>query len=220
MSPDAFSLVAPKTARAPVLCSLAMIVLVRTPDEASKLRRAIESTRGIADEVVLVIDDRSTPDAEAVGREFDAIMRRRKWSDSFSEARNAAAELCSGKWIVWLDADDYFVRPGALRRAMELDVSPDVITGDSLLENGEDGRPPQRLRRFVAHRRTPSIRWERRCHEELVGFRSRCDVGPIEIACCYRTRHAERLQRNARLLLLDDIEHPGSARNGGMLAAC
>lgn len=87
-----------------VLLSAAMIV----KDEAHNMEAALESVRGLVDEVV-VYDTGSTDDTVAVARAAGAVVRQGYWDDDFSRARNESFRMARGEWILLLDADDRLI---------------------------------------------------------------------------------------------------------------
>lgn len=85
---------------APVL-SVYLIVL----NEEQHLQRLLTAVRQFADEVI-VLDTGSTDDTVGIAQRNGAIVNHFNWCDDFAKARNAAMELCSGQYLMWLDADD------------------------------------------------------------------------------------------------------------------
>ncbi len=93
----------------PIL-SLAMIV----KNEAHRLGRCLDSVKGLADELV-VVDTGSTDGTVALAEAAGARIGHFKWCDDFAAARNEALRLCTGTWILVLDADER-LDPAALPR--------------------------------------------------------------------------------------------------------
>jgi len=81
-------------------------------DAEDHIARTVESVGTIADEVVLVLDSRTADSTEAFARKAAdrtntrLVLQSRAWTHDFAAARNASLELCSGKWVLFLDADD------------------------------------------------------------------------------------------------------------------
>jgi len=75
-----------------------------TLNEEKNLARALESARGVADEIV-VVDCGSTDRTHEIAREHKAKFLYRAWT-SFSDQRNFAASQSSCEWIYTLDADE------------------------------------------------------------------------------------------------------------------
>jgi tetratricopeptide (TPR) repeat protein len=81
--------------------SLAMIVF----NESSHLGHCLGSVQGLVDEII-VVDTGSTDGTVALALERGAKISHFPWCDDFSAARNESLKLCSGEWILLLDADE------------------------------------------------------------------------------------------------------------------
>ncbi len=75
-----------------------------TFNEEHDLPRALESLRGIADEIV-VLDSGSRDRTREIAEQRGAKVLVREWTN-FAEQKNAAAAAASYDWILSLDADD------------------------------------------------------------------------------------------------------------------
>ncbi|HTW99309.1 MAG TPA: glycosyltransferase [Acidimicrobiales bacterium] len=144
--------------------SLCMIV----KNEEEELALALDSARPIVDEMI-VYDTGSTDDTVSIARAHGARVVEGYWDDDFSRARNAALDLCSGTWILWLDADESaHGDPAAIRRALaaappEADgfsVPIEILEGNGLVGHGA----------FLALRlfRRLACRFEGRLHEQVL----------------------------------------------------
>ncbi len=91
-----------------VRLSLSMIVR----NEAERLGACLASVRGLVDEMI-VLDTGSTDATLAVATAAGARTGRFTWIDDFAAARNASLELCTGDWILILDADERLDPAGA-----------------------------------------------------------------------------------------------------------
>ncbi|MBQ3336228.1 MAG: glycosyltransferase family 2 protein, partial [Selenomonadaceae bacterium] len=72
------------------------------------LRRSLESLAKFVDEIV-VVDTGSTDSTIDVAKNFGAKIFHAPWQNDFSAPRNVALKEATGDWIVFLDADEYFV---------------------------------------------------------------------------------------------------------------
>jgi tetratricopeptide (TPR) repeat protein len=83
------------------LLSAAMIVR----DEASRLPECLQSIREVVDEIVIV-DTGSTDETVSIARSFGARVLVHRWDGDFAAARNAGLEMATGRWILYIDADE------------------------------------------------------------------------------------------------------------------
>jgi tetratricopeptide (TPR) repeat protein len=91
-----------------------------TKNEARCLAHCLESVRGLVDEVV-VVDTGSSDDTVAIAERSGARVGRFAWCDDFSAARNESLRLCTGDWVLVLDADEAVdaLDHGKIRRALD-----------------------------------------------------------------------------------------------------
>jgi glycosyltransferase involved in cell wall biosynthesis len=82
---------------------LSIAIIAR--DEARHIAGAIQSVSGLADEVVVLLDARTTDTTGAIARNLGAKVVIEVWRN-FSAQRNLALDLCTGDWIFFLDADE------------------------------------------------------------------------------------------------------------------
>ena len=84
--------------------TLAMLVLNPPLDRLALL---IEWMRPVVSETVIVVDDRTSPEAcETMAAWPGVQLVPFTWCDDFAEARNAALPHCHGDWILHLDPDE------------------------------------------------------------------------------------------------------------------
>lgn len=74
-------------------------------NEEKDLSRAITSVRGLADEVVVVVDSKTIDKTKEVAEHLGARTFVREF-DTFANQKNFAARLAKGDWILPLDADE------------------------------------------------------------------------------------------------------------------
>ena len=77
-------------------------------DAAQDLRRSLESLKGHVDEII-VVDTGSTDSTVAVAKKFGAKIFSTPWQDDFAAPRNIALRAAKGDWILFLDADEFFI---------------------------------------------------------------------------------------------------------------
>lgn|GEM_PF-1930631 len=83
------------------LVSLCMIV----KDEEVMLGDALDSVRGLADEII-VYDTGSSDSTVEIASARGATVIEGEWRDDFAWARNQTLNYAHGLWVLWIDADE------------------------------------------------------------------------------------------------------------------
>jgi tetratricopeptide (TPR) repeat protein len=120
--------------------TLTISLIVR--NEEQSLGRCLDSVQGLGDEIV-VVDTGSTDGTREVAASRGARVFDFPWCDDFAAARNETLRHATGRWVLWLDADEYFDE-GNRQKVRQLLVAVasgqwPVISGQSPV--GSDGRP-------------------------------------------------------------------------------
>ena len=97
--------------------SISLAVMVR--NDARRIKRCIESLRGMVDEAV-VLDTGSTDDTVAEAKAAGARVVEAAWDGSFSNGLNRLLPLIKTDWTLRLDSDEWFENDpaDALQEAM------------------------------------------------------------------------------------------------------
>jgi glycosyltransferase involved in cell wall biosynthesis len=110
-------------------------VLINTYNRAATLRACIDSAlaqTGPAKEI-LVVDDGSTDGSADLVRSYGAAVAYHPLPHrGLSRSRNAAIGLARGRWIAFLDSDDYYLYPQALadlRARFDEEPALDAVSG-------------------------------------------------------------------------------------------
>lgn len=155
-----------KVDRKPVRLSVSMIV----KNEEKFLAQCLASIKDVADEIV-VVDTGSTDRTVEIAESFGAKIDHFDWTGDFSEARNVSLDLCTGDWVLALDADEELVPESQdiLRTLIERPDDklhlylPKII---NLVDGSDiDGIEHFAPRLFPRH---PQIRWVGRIHEQIL----------------------------------------------------
>jgi len=83
------------------LVSLCMIV----KDEEAMLADALDSVRGLVDEII-VYDTGSSDATVEIARVHGATVIEGEWREDFAWARNQTLNYAHGLWVLWIDADE------------------------------------------------------------------------------------------------------------------
>lgn len=107
--------------------------------------RSISGQR-LDDVEIIVVDDGSTDGTAAICREYVAKERRarfiQKENAGVSAARNCGLDLAKGRYIAFVDADDWVAEDGLVQLLGRADASgADIVMGDYLIfDNGRTVR--------------------------------------------------------------------------------
>ncbi|SEH23478.1 glycosyltransferase family 2 protein [Selenomonas sp. KH1T6] len=192
-------------------------------DEEKNIGRWLQDMRQLADEII-VVDTGSRDRTAELARAGGARVYDFTWRDDFAAAKNFALSQATGKWVLFLDADEYF-SPESLPRVRPLleNLEADKRVGGVLCRwvnlDADDGfRERDAYLQMRVFRRRRDIRYEGCVHEAL-------RMPPVlearltrEIVICHTgyssSRVAAKLRRNERLL-----RHQIASRGGQPTAA-
>jgi glycosyltransferase involved in cell wall biosynthesis len=151
------------------LLSLSMIV----KNEEQNLADCLKSVEGVADEIV-ILDTGSTDSTIQIARSLGAKVYQQPWTGDFAEARNASLKECTGKWILYLDADERLHPDAKLHLRSMLASMPEEIGGivctitsphrqNSGIRDVHRGSYPRIFRNYGY----PNISFQGRVHEQI-----------------------------------------------------
>ena len=112
-------------------------------NEENNLKRSIDSLINAVDEIILV-DTGSTDRTIEIAEGYNAKILNYVWNDDFSTPRNLAIDNSNGDWIIFLDADEFFVKPEKLEKSIkkflnyEAIIIPrfDIDTNEEIINRG------------------------------------------------------------------------------------
>lgn len=194
--------------------SLTMIVR----NEEKNLADCLRPIADLFDEII-VVDTGSTERTKEIALQAGAKVFDFPWVDSFAAARNESLRHATGQWIFWMDADDRIDEDNC-RKLRELFarlphgqmVCYDMKVACVPQEEGDSPMVVDHVRLFPNH---PSIRWQYRVHEQILGA-VRSQGGTVEftdivirhVGYCDKVVHKRKGERNLRLLQMDNEVHP------------
>jgi (heptosyl)LPS beta-1,4-glucosyltransferase len=80
--------------------------IVIAKDEESNIKRCIESQLGCIDEIIILVDDKTSDNTFEVAKEYIGVKAEVvKWQ-GYSETKKYAVSLANNNWIFWIDADE------------------------------------------------------------------------------------------------------------------
>lgn len=77
-------------------------------NEAKNIARSIESYKDVVDEIIIV-DTGSTDNTVEICKSLGAKVLHFEWINDFAAAKNYALDHAKGEWVIFLDADEWFV---------------------------------------------------------------------------------------------------------------
>ncbi|MBR4152864.1 MAG: glycosyltransferase [Selenomonadaceae bacterium] len=176
------------------------------------LARSLESLKKYVDEII-VVDTGSTDSTVEVAKKFGAKIFHETWQDDFSTPRNVAIREAAGDWIVFLDADEYFVNNTAknLREVIKLaqkakaqGVSVNLLNVDA--DNGNKIINGSHVLRIFE--KAPNVRYVGKIHEEVYNGDKILNriTAPANLLTIYHTGYSSsiikaKLERNLKALL-------------------
>ena len=179
---------------------------------AEDLRRSLKSLAKYVDEIIIV-DTGSTDETIKVAQEFGAKILHETWQDDFSTPRNIALREATGDWIVFLDADAYFVDDTAknfrtvikmAQRAKQQGISVNLVNVDK--DNDNAIINSSYLLRIFEH--APNVHYVGKIHEEIYCGDEPLNraSAPANLLTIYHTGYStsitrSKAERNLKLLL-------------------
>ena len=116
-------------------------------NEEENLAKSLESLQDIVDEII-VLDTGSTDKTIDIARAYGAKIFHQDWQNNFALHRNYALQQAKGDWVIFLDADEYFVNSTGLDTYLQransfpaceglllplLNINPDTEDGQPVL---------------------------------------------------------------------------------------
>lgn len=145
---------------------LSACLIVR--DEERFLAQCLSSIKDLVDEIV-VVDTGSSDKTVEIAQSYGARIGHFEWSNDFAAARNAALDLATGDWVLWVDADEG-LRPEYHATIREALIRPhysgfNIPITNFMSDEGESDQyvhAPTRL-----FQRKPGVRFTGRIHEQI-----------------------------------------------------
>jgi glycosyltransferase involved in cell wall biosynthesis len=193
-------------------------------NEEKYLQGCLDSVRGIADEVVLV-DTGSTDRTLEIARNYGAKVFHFDWCNDFSAARNFALKNSTGRWVLYLDADERLTEKS--RPLLKKIIRQNLKAGYNCIVNSPDRMTgtPNYMRYQRLFLNSPDIEFRGTIHEQivesLVEKKYKIINADIEILHLGYNIPKEELQVKARRnldYLLKEIKARPSAYNAFQLA--
>jgi len=182
-------------------------------NEQDHLRTCLESIQGI-DEIVIV-DTGSSDNTISIAREYtDKVYHGEEylWQDDFAHSRNQSLGLCTGDWVLIIDADEV-LEEGGLEKLREA-ISKTSKTG--LYFNTVSASNHSQVHQSIRAFRRDSGKWMGKAHNYIVGV----STEKINVTVYYGYSNAHQLDPDRTLRILEKAckENPSLARERYYLA--
>ncbi len=200
---------------------ISLIMIVK--NEERVLGECLRSAMPFFTETV-VVDTGSSDKTVGIAEELGAKTFYFPWTESFAEARNESLKHATGRWILWLDADDTLsLEAGEALQQLALDAPPEVmafvvpvqfVDGDGM----PGGTRVDHVKLFRSH---PDLKFEGRIHEQILpslretfgesGVVARGPEAAVVLHSGYDTSpegQAKKRARDATILALELAERP------------
>jgi glycosyltransferase involved in cell wall biosynthesis len=105
--------------------SLSAILIAK--DEERDLPGCLDSLKGLATEIVIVVSEDTTDRTEAIARDAGAKVIRRTFDD-YTRQRQASLDAATGDWCLWIDPDER-VTPALAEEIRSVLREPPASTG-------------------------------------------------------------------------------------------
>ena len=142
-------------------------------NEEENLPRSIDSLKNVVDELI-VVDTGSSDRTIEIANSYGAKVIETKWQDDFSTPRNIAIDNATGDWIIFLDADEYFITPKKVRSAIEKLSSKDVILNQRInIDESKGNREISRDWNPRIFKNVNYLRYRGLIHENITDIRGK-----------------------------------------------
>ncbi|MFP7492368.1 glycosyltransferase family 2 protein [Terribacillus saccharophilus] len=193
--------------------SLCMI----TKDEETVLNRCLDSVKGLVDEIIIA-DTGSTDRTKEIAAAYTELVYDFEWVNDFSAARNFAQSKASGKWIIYLDADEYVDEENfkdvvnKLKNMDDDQADAFMVTQVNFL--GDFGEGVTHTTTIRIYKNLSSINFYRKVHEQLQMENGKLRVDALNLSVYhsgYLARTLKAKDKNARNTPLINRELKGKA---------
>lgn len=94
--------------------SLALVMIVK--NEAKGLEAAVNSVKDFCDEIIILVDSKSTDATHEIAKRIATVCHLFDWQDDFSKTRNLAAECAKSDWIIYIDGHELVKNPENIKK--------------------------------------------------------------------------------------------------------
>jgi glycosyltransferase involved in cell wall biosynthesis len=159
-------------------------------NEEADIERVLKSFRGVADEIVIGVDDQSTDRTREIATWYADKVFDFTWEKSFSKARNACMDQCTGDWIFMSEGHEHL--HSGVDALLRLDEIPSFI---DVVEVKRESRGC--LWQFPwLSRNKPEIRYTNDVHNVLSGYDPKRVAQAHQIHTWHERAENKEIERN------------------------
>lgn len=196
------------------LLSLCMIV----KNEEKFLKRCLDSIADLVDEIIIT-DTGSTDRTKEIAYQYTDKVYDFTWTNDFAAARNHGIQHAVGRWILWLDADEYVQNNNKenLRNLLLSlnDSEPTAVTVPILnfIGNSLENRfiESTAARIFLNHQ---DIMFTRPIHEQVTCMNGQLKYFNTDF-CIFHTGYTQEIRKekdksNRNMSIFENMKHKGT----------
>ncbi|MBR1858040.1 MAG: glycosyltransferase family 2 protein [Selenomonadaceae bacterium] len=197
-------------------------------NESKNLPRSIDSLKTQVDEII-VVDTGSTDNTIEIAKNYGAKVIETEWQNDFSTPRNLAIDNATGDWIIFLDADEFFVSPKKVRRAVEnLSDNETILIPRINIDEENGGNELSKDWCLRIFKNTDYLRYRGLIHENITNINDETKLSYVfgsDDLAIYHTGYGlqiinSKLYRNLELIELEIKKYGRKPQHDMALADC
>lgn len=149
---------------------MGITALTIVKNEENNIARSINSYKEAVDEIIIV-DTGSTDNTVEICKKLGCKVFYYDWNNNFAEARNFALSKANNEWILFLDADEYFMNPltGDFKKCI-IELENNNVNMVKILTYNIDSITKERLHTAYGLKlfKKKGVKYKRPIHEALV----------------------------------------------------
>ncbi|MGE6631686.1 tetratricopeptide repeat-containing glycosyltransferase family 2 protein [Bacillus sp. NPDC077027] len=167
------------------MISISVCMIVKNEEEV--LDDCLSSIQDIADEIIIV-DTGSTDQTKAIAQKYTEHVIDFEWVNHFAKARNFAFSHATKEYILWMDADDVFLKEDQekfIQLKQTLNTTIDAVSMFYHVGFDAEGNVNFKYRRNRLVKRERDFQWHGAVHEYLHVYGH---IIPVDIAVTHQKR--------------------------------
>ena len=206
-------------------------------NEEKKLPKSMNSLTSVVDEII-VVDTGSTDKTLEIARKYGACIYQQSWQDNFALHRNFALQQATGDWVIFLDADEYFVNIEGLdvylQQADRFPVCEGLLLPLLNINPDTESGQPELLERVLSlriWRNKKNYRFTGCVHEQLFVCEAGGNMRPLKTIVAHdkftlhhtgyrRSLMKEKYERYLKMLLTEMAQNGEQPLTARYLADC